>query len=399
RHWDIEGIHFNSWAAGKHLVLTFGTDAPAVVVKRAAAKDARLTSNPLYSRVAAFKQFETAARAFVDVDALVKQAHGRGKDTVKLLDDLGLGEVKSVVLYSGFDGDADRGLIEADLTGARKGLMKMMDGKPFTLTDAPPLPHEVTSWSMTRFEAVTFYDLALLTTENVVRLISADDLPKVREFTKQADELLDVDLRNELLAALGDRFAMYSSPAEGPLNLGQVFLFQVKDEKKLQTALNKAIKGLGRLGGTDLSITKRDYQGAELREVQVRQQGFFFVPTYTVYKGWLAVSYFPHPVQGFVGRANGDLPTWKPDARTQMAFEKLPKEFVSVSVTDPRPTIKHVLSLGPLIAGLVKSFTPDLKLDVGSLPNSHEATRHLFPNVSVVSMKDNVLRLEGRSSL
>ncbi len=399
RHWSVEGVNISSWVAGKHVILTVGTDSPAECVKRANAKDARLSSNPLFQRAKGFSQFETAGRAFIDVTGLVKEAKARGEDVGKLIDDLGLDGVKSVVLYSGFDGDADRGLIEADLAGTRKGLLKIVDGKTFTLADAPPLPQDVTSWSMTRFEATTFYDVALATAENLSKLIPVDDLPKAREVAKQADELLDVDLRNELLGALGDQFVMYSSPADGPLSLGQVFLFQVNDAPKLQAALNKAIKGMGRLTGLDLGINKRDYHGAELREVHVRQQGFFFMPTYTVHKGWLAVSYFPQPVQGFVQRANGQLPTWSPDERTRQALEKLPKDFISVSVTDPRPTVKQVLSVAPMIAALVKSLTPDLKLDVGSVPNSHEATRHLFPNVSVVTVRDNMLRVETRASL
>lgn len=399
RHWEVEGLRVCCWVTGPHVVLAIGTDQPADCLKRVSAKDLRLASNALFQRVRGFNQFETAGRAFIDVEGLIKQAKTRGDDVGKLLNDLGLEGVRNLVLYSGFDGDADRGLIEGELTGERKGLVKMLDGKPFRLADAPPMPHDLTSWSMTRFEAATFYDVALLTAENIMRLAAADELPKVREFAKQADELLDVDLRNELLASLGDRFAMYSSPADGPLSLGQVFLFQVKDPAKLQAALNKAIKGFGRLSGLDLGINKRDYHGAELREVQIRQEGMFLMPTYTVYKGWLAVSYFPQPVQGFVQRANGNLPTWKPDERTQQALDKLPKEFISVSVTDPRPTVRQVLSLAPMIASLIKSITPDLKLDVGSVPNSHEATRHLFPNVSVVSVKDNMLRVESRASL
>jgi hypothetical protein len=252
---------------------------------------------------------------------------------------------------------------------------------------------------MTRFDATTFYDIALLTAENITKLAAPDEFPKVREFAKQADDLLDVQVRDELLGALGERFAMYSSPSDGVLSLGQVFLFQVKDAGKLQEALNKAIKGIGRLSGVDLGINKREYHGAELREVQVRMEGFFLMPTYTVHKGWLAVSFFPQPVQGFVLRANGNLPRWKPDERTQEALDKLPKEFISVSVTDPRPSVRQVLAMAPIVAGLVKSLTPDLKLDVGTVPNGHEATRHLFPNVSVVSIKDNYIRIEGRASL
>ena len=92
--------------------------------------------------------------------------------------------------------------------------------------------------------------------------------------------------------------------------------------------------------------------------MQIRQEGMFFMPTYTVYKGWLAVSYFPQPLYGFVQRANGQLPTWKPDERTLATMEKLPKEFVSVSYADPRPTVKQVLALAPMVAGFGQKFLP-----------------------------------------
>jgi hypothetical protein len=55
--------------------------------------------------------------------------------------------------------------------------------------------------------------------------------------------------------------------------------------------------------------------------------------------------------------------------------------------------------VAPLIAGAVHSFLPDAKFDVNSVPNAHEATRHLFPNVSVVSDDGKQLRQETRASL
>src|SRR5262249_26972028 len=162
---------------------------------------------------------------------------------------------------------------------------------------------------------------------------------------------LGIELRNDLLAALDDKFVMYNSPAEGPLNLGQTFLIKVKDAAKVQAALTKAIKGVSRQLGTDISIKKRTYHAVELREVNVRQQAFFFVPTFVIHKDWLAFSYFPQPVQGYILRAQAELPVWKPDARTQESLDKLPKEFISISVTDPRPTIKQLLALAPIVGG------------------------------------------------
>lgn len=42
---------------------------------------------------------------------------------------------------------------------------------------------------------------------------------------------------------------------------------------------------------------------------------------------------------------------------------------------------------------------PDSRFDVGALPNAQEVSRHLFPNVSVVSDKGGVLRSHTLASL
>lgn len=148
-----------------------------------------------------------------------------------------------------------------------------------------------------------------------------------------------------------------------------------------------------------MTLKKKSYHGVEMREVHVTQQGFIFVPSYAIYKGWLVVAPFPQQVQGYILRAKGDLAAWKPDQRVQKSLEELPKEFISVSYSDPRPSVKEVLSIAPLIGGTVNSFTPGSKFEVGSLPNAQEATQHLFPNVSVTTDDGKTLRLETRASL
>ncbi len=158
---------FLSWfVAGKHAVVSFGTDNAEKAVKAATAKTGpRLVENPLFKRVAGFNKFETSARAFLDVESLVKIASTANKDVKKLLDDFGLTSVKSAVLYSGFEGNAERGLMELDVPGPRKGALSLLANKPFTLADVPPLPPDVTTWSMTNFELAKFYDLAFQTVE------------------------------------------------------------------------------------------------------------------------------------------------------------------------------------------------------------------------------------------
>src|SRR5205823_5358209 len=145
---------------------------------------------------------------------------------------------------------------------------------------------------------------------------------------------------------------------------------------------------------TEVTLKKRTYHGVELREVRVKAQGFFFVPTYAIHKGWLVISLFPQPVHGYILRAEGEMASWKPSSRVQAAFDKLDKEFMSVSYSDPRPSLQTLWSVAPTIGGLVNSFSPELNFDVGSLPNAQEATRHLFPNVSVTTDDGKMIRTD-----
>jgi hypothetical protein len=397
---ELPPLHLAWWVEGRHAVVALGTETPEAVVKSMSAADrAPLTDNPLFQRLAAFKKFETSARAFVDVAAFVKLGAARNKDVAKLLDDLGLNGLRSLVMYSGFEGRAERGLVEWDMPGPRKGLLTLLSGKPFTLSDVPPMPPDVVSWTMTNFDTAAFYDTAYQAAEQIVRLISPEDVPKVKEFAKQANDLLGVDLRKDLLGSLGDQMAYYTSPGDGPFTLGQTVLFKVKDSDKLLATLEQIIKSLGTAAGKEVRIKKSDYHGVTIHQVYVQQQGFIFVPSYAVHKDWLVVAFYPQAVQAFVQRSKGQLAVWKPSPVVQESLSQLPKEFISISYSDPRPSLKQLMSIAPLIAGTVSSLNPQLGFEVGSLPSTQEVTKHLFPNVSVTSDDGKTLRQDSRDSL
>jgi hypothetical protein len=104
-------------------------------------------------------------------------------------------------------------------------------------------------------------------------------------------------------------------------------------------------------------------------------------------------------VQAFVQRSKGGLAVWKPSPLVKESLDKLPKEFISISYTDPRPSLKQLMSIAPLIAGAVSSFNPALNFEVGSLPATPEVTKHLFPNLSVTSDDGKTLRQHSLDSL
>jgi hypothetical protein len=325
----------------------------------------------------------------------------RGKEVSRLLNDLGLDGLKSLVFYSGFEGAADRGVLELELAGPRKGLFTLMQGKPFRLGDVPALPPDVISWSMTNFDLGALYDVLLVAAEDIARMVSPEAAGAVRAFPGVANVTLGTDLRKDLLGSLGGQVVQYNAPSEGPLSLGHTFLVRVKDAKKLQDSLEQLLKGLGNLTGKEIRLKRRTYHGVEVREVHVQQPGFFFVPTYAIHQDWLVLSFFPQQVHGYLRRAQGGMRAWKPTPAVQESLRLLPQEFISISYSDPRTTITQVLSLAPLVGGLVDSgvFGPEVHFDVGAMPNAQEVTRHLFPNVGVTTDDGHTLRMESRDSL
>jgi hypothetical protein len=395
---DLGGAWLAWWAEGKHAVIALGTDKPESMVKAAAAGP-HLTENALYKRLQGFKGFTTVARGFMDAKTLAKLGGSRGESARRLIADMGVENAGALVYYSGFEGRAERGLIELDAPGQRKGLLGLLYGTPFGLADVPPLPPDVISWSMANFGVAGFYDTAILAIQDLLRIYEPDSVPQVGAFLKEMHSVLGIDLRKDLLESLGDRMVEYTSPAEGPLTLGQTLLLRVKDADKLHTALAQAIKGLGAAAGTEVRVKKRAYRGVDMRLVMVKQQGFIFVPTYAVVDGWLVVSLFPQNVEGFIARSRGELPCWKPAPVVEESLRKLPSKFVGISYTDPRPTFQQLLSLAPLLGGITANLNPSLNFDVGSLPNGQEVTRHLFPNVSVTTDDGATLRHESRGSL
>ena len=255
-HVTIEQVQLVWWIDDKDAVVVLGTDGPEAVVKRADEKTDRLADHPQFKKLQGFKQFETAARGFLDTTSLVKFAKAQGKEASQIVDDLGLEGLQGVRFYFGFDLPADRTFIEIDMPGPRKGVLALADSKPFTLSELPPLPPDVFHVVATRLNAGAIYDTAVKSTEKVMGHFVPLAPVVVAAALKSADNAVGFDIRKDLLGSLGDTFVLYNSPTDGPVNLGMVALWRVKDEKKLKETADKLLKALGDLLGTPIKVQK-----------------------------------------------------------------------------------------------------------------------------------------------
>jgi hypothetical protein len=392
------------WQEGGHAVFTLGTAGPAHTIGLAGGKRPSLLTNPLYKSLGGFKKYETAARGFVDFERAGKVARAYYPPTETLVNKLGLGSLKHLELHFGFEGRAQRSTAVLHAPGRRQGLLAALAGQArFEVGQLPPLPPDATAVYANHLDPVALYEAVIQAVAGVSEAVNPDEKLGAAELFKKVDQALGLDVRKDLLASLGPLSVLYNSPGEGPLSLGFGLAVQVKDADKLKEGLAAVFQSLPAAVGADLSVKPQTYHGVELHTLRYPEKGFFLMPSYTVHKGWLVVGMFPQTVQGYVLRSGGKYKVWKPTPLTGEVLEGVRKEgerarVVSVSVSDPRPSLRQLCTLGPFIGGLANSFAPN-SFDVSQLPNSQAITEPLFPNVSVLLDDGDSLRLEGHSSL
>jgi hypothetical protein len=331
------------------------------------------------------------------------------------LDANGISNFKALVFSSGFDGKESRALYELDAPGERKGVAKIFKKEPLGLADLPPLPSDVSRFSALRVDPAATYDAAL----GLIEFASlneqfgpedgkkpiAQQIQERKDFMRrEVDKFLGISVGEELMPHLGDKLVIYQSPTEGLSVFGVVFCVSVKDAAKVWAATGRIQSALEGIANSPIKVKKRVVRGVETREFHSR--GFGVVtPTYAIVGDWLVVGGNPQLVQGAILRHKGELPKWKPDDATAKRLAGM-EPGCGIQFCDPRSTASNLCTIGPLFLGLVSNiagrfgsgeedFEP---LDVGIIPNAHELTRHLFPNLTVTRDDGKTIRIEVNES-
>lgn len=407
------------WVEGDHVVFYAGSASVEAAVKGVRANLAKggLTKHPLFARSQKAGEFEAVARGYVDAGSVVGLAKRLAGPFVPGLADkvdaVGLGNLKAVVFSSGFSGKESRALYEFDLPGERRGLARVLKSTPVKADDLPPLPPDVSRFSLLRVDYTAGFDAGLTVIDALVQeQFGVEEMGKTpaevsklrREFLeRELNKVAGIDARADLLAHLGDKVCIFQSPTEGLSVLGTVVCISVKDGAKVKTAADRLARTVEGLAGGRLKVRKKLLAGAEIREVYGRDTGFF-VPTYAVVGDWLVIAAHPQPVQGLVLRHAGVLDRWKPDADTARRLGGMPADAIGLQYCNPKSPAQNLCTVGPLAFGFLglamsrgneTEFEP---LDLGLIPNGHELSRHLFPNLTYTRDDGKTVRVEVHDS-
>lgn len=421
---DKEGdpVRLAWWTEGQHFVLYAGTVPAEDVIKgmKANAAAGGITGQPLFQRCLKTGNFEAVTRGFVDTGSVVTLAKRLAGPFVpglgQRIDEIGLGNLKAIVFSSGFQGRESRALWEFDLPGERKGLAKVLKRKPLTLNDLPPMPPDVSRFAALRIDPEAAYDAGLSVVEAIAQAQGQnfgveDEAKSPAEAIKLRRAYLErelykatgLNIREDLLPHLGDRVCLYQSPVEGLSIFGTVLCISVKDAAKVRSATDRLQRGIGPLLGGLAKTRKKTLRGEELREIYTRNSTFL-TPTYAVVGDWLVIAVQPQPVQGFILRSKGELPSWRPDAQTAARLASMSSDPIGIQYCRPESTVQNLCCIGPLFLGTLSNlrgnnnsadFDP---IDVGLIPNGHELSKHLFPNLTLTRDDGKTVRIEVNES-
>lgn len=339
-----------------------------------------------------------ATVTFVNVAGIKQLAGpGLGLQGQKVLVDLGLDNVQSMISVTGLDDKAflSRSLIALD--GPPKGVLSFLSGKPLTAADLQVIPADSTFAAVARFDVNKSIDIFL----DVVGSMDPRSKQAFQSGMSLLDDELGVKIRGDLLASLGDVWRVYTSPSDGGwIFPGITVVVDAREPERLQAAMRKLARLAADEGGVALRTSR--FGDTDLHILQSRESfgpAIMFSPTWAIHDGKLILGLSPNPVKGYLGRTD--------DFRSLADVPEVAQALAAgkggtiVGYQDTRELIRIFYPLLPLVASGMSSQAQGagIDFDVALLPSAQALTRHVRPGVSVVTTTPAGIEFTARQTL
>ena len=187
-----------------------------------------------------------------------------------MLDALGLSDLQSIVYMAGFEGKHWRTDLHLRVPAPRSGIFSLFESRPLGEKDWQLLPATATWASLFRFDL----DAGLnLLRETIAAGGEQEELEEFNAGLAEASQTLGIDIEKEIIAPLGDTWAIYSEPTFatgfGP---GVCLLHAADDGAQLKRTLDTArerINTMLRDEGPGVQIAAMDMGGIEISSLSL----------------------------------------------------------------------------------------------------------------------------------
>lgn len=415
---NTPGMELGWWNEGQHLVVAVGSNAVENSIAVASGESPNITKHPLWKKYGGGDAPEgMTSLSWLDLGKLRTMfgqmplppaGDDRPPATVNaVLQAVGLDTIGAVVSRSGMKGKAmwSETLVEAP--SPRTGLLAFASDKTLKLDDLPPLPKETLGFHACTMDCAGSFDNAVKIARSVAKLGPPDAEAQVEGVLANLPAIAGFDPRKDLFEPLGDVSCIYTDGQMGLFGTSVVFAQQVKDEKTFSETLTSLLRrATEQTTPRELVVTKTKKQGREITTLQIG--GGVFNPSFAVADGWFVIALIPQHVETFYLRLDGKLDRWEPNQKHKEAFAELPKDFTSLTITNPEAGVKTVMDLAPLLVTFAQAAWQDspqgrrqgpLPISLAALPPGELVAKPLFPNVRVQTVNADGIRSYSRMSV
>lgn len=417
---DSPGIELGWWEEGEHLMVAAGMNALSTAVAVASGEAPNITENPLWKEFGPESvDFEMTGLSWLDLGKLrdtfgqipiprpVPAPVGPPLTVNVILEVAGLDNVGAAVSQSGYKGKALWGETVLQVDGEKRGLLALGDHETFTIDRLPPLPADTATFWAGSFSLSKFYDDLLMIVRDTAKLGSPEFALQIEQGIEAAPQIIGFDPKTDLFDTLGNVTTFYLDSSQGfYFGLGGIAVaMEVKDAEKLKRTLDHILLMAEAAAGGEFSVVRSEKYGRQIITFVVEGVEFGGL---VVDKDWLIAGLMPQTAEAALLRIDGKLDRFVPSPELQIALDAMPKEFTSITISNPEETYRTLMSYAPLLfsgaqAGLRNSgmFPPDLKLPVAlaDVPPSEIVVRPLFPNVMVSESTAAGFHWTSRNSL
>lgn len=204
---------------------------------------------------------------------------------------LGLDGIRSMESAGGFDDTGMVSLVRLNVEGAPRGLLALMGDQGIRPGDLQHLPHDSLFAAGLSLEPKKVLNLA----EDMLQQFSPEEADGMDEAMMQAERQLGIDIRSDIVEALGSTWCFYNGAADGLLT-GLTLTVEVRDREKL----GRALDALSQLAGMVMAqerdapqIVRQKMGDAEVYSLRFNNLPVPVEPSWCICGDRLAVTLFP----------------------------------------------------------------------------------------------------------
>ncbi len=401
------------WAEGPHLVYSLATTekhAAGNVIDVLSGETKSITSIPDWKRRNAFGDGQILTGVgWVDLQRILEKYRdvqlpnledgGESFTVGAVASMLGLDNVTELLGRQGYDGKVCVSQVDLLYDGPRRGVLKLYDGQPMSLDQLPPLPEYSTVVMASSMDWAEAADIVLGLIRDGMEKFQAPEQERqdFEDGLKQVDEAVGGSVRNDFLAHLGPAHAFFNDPANAILGFGYGLAIQVKDAEKVRGFIQKALQEIPEESEQGLRVVRHEKGDREVISIGMAEVPIF--PAFTVDGDWLVVGLTAQTVDAFLDRRQGELDPWEPTKEHLELLERLPKEFLSFSLSDPREGIRMINQYIPVIQGALASSPEMSGIPMMDLPSVERIIKPMFPTATMTVADESGIHYHSRQCL